>query len=69
MATNSVWVDGLLDEAAAIVEAEWIRLQDEALWEDEVADLFTDLPAPRAGPASHPGHRHHCAAVVMPFDA
>jgi hypothetical protein len=50
MATNSVWVEGLLDEAAAIVEAEWVRLQDEALWEDEVTDLFTDLPAPRAAP-------------------
>jgi hypothetical protein len=47
MATNSVGVDSLLDEAAAIVEAEWIRLQDEALWEDEVADLGADLPAPR----------------------
>jgi hypothetical protein len=48
MATNSVWVDSLLDEAAAIVEAEWIRLlQDEALWEEEVADLCTDMPAPR----------------------
>jgi hypothetical protein len=50
MATNSVWVEGLLDEAAAIVEAEWLRLQDEALWEDEVADLFTDVPAPRPAP-------------------
>ena len=50
MATNSVWVEGLLDEAAAIVEAEWMRLQDEALWEDEVTDLFTDLPAPRTAP-------------------
>ena len=50
MATNSGWVEGLLDDAAAIVEAEWVRLQDEALWEDEVTDLFTDLPAPRAAP-------------------
>jgi hypothetical protein len=52
MATNSVWVEGLLDEAAAIVEAEWMRLQDEALWEEEVADLFTDMPAPRPAPPS-----------------
>ena len=50
MATNSVWVGSLLDDAAAIVEAEWVRLQDEALWEDEVTDLFTDMPAPRAAP-------------------
>jgi hypothetical protein len=52
MATHSVWVEGLLDEAAAIVEAEWMRLQDEALWEDEVADLCADLPAPRPAPPS-----------------
>ena len=33
MATNTAWATSLLDEAAAIVEAEWIRLQqDEALW-------------------------------------
>ena len=54
MATNSVWADSLLDEAAAIVEAEWMRLQDEALWEEEVTDLFTDMPAPRPAP---PGTR------------
>jgi hypothetical protein len=50
VAINSVWVDSPLDEAAAIVEAEWMRLQDEALWEEEVADLFSDLPAPRPAP-------------------
>ena len=50
MATNSGWVVSLLDEAAAIVEAEWMRLQDEALWEEEVADLCADLPAPRPAP-------------------
>ncbi len=34
------WDHSLLDVAAAIVEAEWIRLlQDEALWERELADL------------------------------
>jgi hypothetical protein len=48
--TISVWVESLLDDAAAIVEAEWVRLQDEARWEDEVADLCTDLPAPRPAP-------------------
>lgn len=50
MATNSVWVVSLLDEAAAIVEAEWMRLQDEALWEEEIADLCAVLPAPRPAP-------------------
>ena len=51
MATNTAWVTSLLDEAAAIVEAEWMRLQqDEALWEREVADLFAEMPAPRPGP-------------------
>ena len=51
MATNTQWATSLLDEAAAIVEAEWMRLQqDEALWERELADLPADLPAPRPGP-------------------
>ena len=49
--THTAWATSLLDEAAAIVEAEWIRLQqDEALWERELADLPADLPAPRPGP-------------------
>jgi len=49
--TTTAWATGLLDEAAAIVEAEWMRLQqDEALWERELADLPADLPAPRPGP-------------------
>jgi hypothetical protein len=51
MATDTQWATSLLDEAAAIVEAEWIRLrQDEALWERELADLVTETPAPRPGP-------------------
>ena len=51
MATDTQWATSLLDEAAAIVEAEWMRLQqDEALWERELADLPADLPAPRPGP-------------------
>jgi hypothetical protein len=50
MATNTDWATSLLDEAAAIVEAERIRLQqDQALWEREVDDLFADMPAPRPG--------------------
>ncbi|MDT5066052.1 MAG: hypothetical protein QOJ95_5298 [Mycobacterium sp.] len=50
MATTTAWASSLLDEAAAIVEAEWIRLQqDESLWERELADLPVDLPAPRPG--------------------
>jgi hypothetical protein len=51
VATNTAWATSLLDEAAAIVEAEWMRLQqDEALWERAVADLFAEMPAPRPGP-------------------
>ena len=51
MATDTQWATSLLDEAAAIVEAEWIRLQqNEALWQRELADLAADLPAPRPGP-------------------
>ena len=51
MATDTAWATTLLDEAAAIVEAEWIRLQqDVALWERELADLPAHLPAPRFRP-------------------
>ena len=55
MATSSLWANSVLDEAAAIIDAEWMRLQqdeaqDEALWEEEVADLFADTPAPRPVP-------------------
>jgi hypothetical protein len=52
MAPDTAWATILLDEAAAIVEAEWIRLQqDEALWERELADLLAEVPAPRPTPA------------------
>jgi hypothetical protein len=48
MATNTTWAISLLDEAAAIVEAEWTRLQqDEALWEREIAGLLCEMRAPR----------------------
>jgi hypothetical protein len=51
MAPDTQWATSLLDEAAAIVEAEWIRLQqDEALWERELADLPAEMPAPRLAP-------------------
>ena len=51
MAPDTQWATSVLDEAAAIVEAEWIRLQlDEALWERELADLPAELPAPRPSP-------------------
>jgi hypothetical protein len=50
MAPNTEWATPLL-EAATIVEAEWIRLQqDEALWERELDDLLAEMPAPRPGP-------------------
>ena len=52
MTTSTQWATSLLDEAAAIVEAEWMRLQqDEALWERELADRLSEMPAPRPGPA------------------
>ncbi len=51
MAPDTLWATSLLDEAAAIVEAEWIRLQqDEALWERELADLLAEMPTPRPAP-------------------
>jgi hypothetical protein len=50
MATDTQTTTALLDEATAIVEAEWIRLQQEAdLWR-EIADLFAEMPAPRPRP-------------------
>ena len=67
--TNTAWATSLLDEAAAIVEAEWMRLQqDEALWEREVADLHSEMPAAPARPAPRRRH-HHRASVVRPTDA
>jgi hypothetical protein len=64
VATNTAWATSLLDEAAAIVQAEWMRLQqDEARWERAVADLFAEMPAPRPGPP-RAGRHHHRAAVV-----
>ncbi|MDT5304025.1 MAG: hypothetical protein QOG79_7561 [Mycobacterium sp.] len=48
MATDTARATSLLDEAAAIVEAEWMRLEQD-LWR-EVADLFAEMPAPRSSP-------------------
>jgi hypothetical protein len=51
MATSTQWATSPLDEAAAIVEAEWIRLEREkAQWEREFADLLSELPVPRPSP-------------------
>ena len=51
MATNTARATSLLDEAAAIVEAEWMRpQQDQGRCERELADLFAEMPAPRPGP-------------------
>ena len=48
MATDTQRAIDLLEEASAIVEVEWMRLQqDEALWESEFADLQSEMPAPR----------------------
>ena len=53
MATDTQWATTVFDEAAAIVEAEQMRLeQDLALWEREVADLCAATPLPRSHPAS-----------------
>lgn len=51
MVTSTAQTTSLLDEASAILEAEWIRLQqDESLWERELADLHSPRPAlPRVG--------------------
>jgi hypothetical protein len=51
MATDTQTATVLLDEATAIVEAEWMRLQqeEEDLW-CAVADLFAEMPAPRPRP-------------------
>ena len=51
MASTTTGATTVLDEAAAIVEAEWIRLQhDEALWQRELAARPADHPAPRPAP-------------------
>ena len=51
MATFTAWANSLLGEAAAIVEAEWMRLQqDKAVSERELADLLSEMPAPRPAP-------------------
>jgi len=48
MVTATRWVSTVVDEAAAIVEAEWMRLeQDEQLCACEIAGLLAELPAPR----------------------
>jgi hypothetical protein len=58
MATETQTITTLLDEAAAIVEAEWMRLEQD-LWR-EVAELFAEMPAPR----SHPPRA--CVATTQP---
>ena len=51
MATDTYCATSVLDEAAAIVEAEWIRLQhDSAPWDHEVADPTAKMLAPRPCP-------------------
>jgi hypothetical protein len=42
----------VLDEAEAIVQAEWLRLtRDEDPWARELAEFLTEAPAPRPRPA------------------
>ena len=70
MATDTAWATSLLDEAAAIVEAEWIRLQqDVALWERELADLPADLPPPRPAPPRVGVTTTQVAGAAMARDA
>lgn len=65
MATDTQTATALLDEATAIMEAEWIRPQHEAdLWR-EIADLFAETPAPRPAP----NHGHHPASAAGPTAA
>ena len=72
MASDTAWATSLLDEAAAIVEAEWIRLQqDKALWERELADLPADIlrPGPARPPSASPpphggGQANRCHTTV-----
>jgi hypothetical protein len=45
MPTNTRTAIALLNEAAAIMEAEWMRLEQD-LW-CEIGELFAELPAPR----------------------
>jgi hypothetical protein len=48
LATDTQWAISMLDEAAAILEAEWIRLQQaQGVSERELTRLFADLSAPR----------------------
>jgi len=51
MATDTQTATAALDEAAAIVEAEWMRLveHDADLWRG-IADLFAEITAPRPAP-------------------
>ena len=71
MTTNTQWATSLLDEAAAIVEAEWIRLQqDEALWERELADLPPTFlrPGPARPASASPPPRVGGSGQPMPDD-
>lgn len=65
--TDIRWDHSLLDEAAAIVEAEWIRLrQDEAPWEPELADLLAEGSAPRPRPGYLVTLSARCPRPVAP---
>ncbi|QRY46009.1 hypothetical protein JVX93_03725 [Mycolicibacterium boenickei] len=68
MTLDIQWDSSLLEEAAAIVEAEEIRLrQDEALWECELASPPVEGTAPRARPprvgALTCTRRHTCPPI------
>ena len=68
-AAHTGWATTLLDEAAAIVEAEWMRLQqEEAMWERLVADLFAEMPATRPGPGRAALTQHPWSGSSTPDD-
>jgi hypothetical protein len=51
MTADTQLIPAALDEAEAIVEAEWMRLTwDGDQWEREVTEFLAEMPAPRRGP-------------------
>ncbi len=67
MATSTLWAISPLDEAAAIVEAEWVRLEhDQAPAEPDNAHPAADRPAPHAHPSASRDHHRRAAAVPLP---
>jgi hypothetical protein len=45
--THATLASAALEEATAIVEAEWIRLAQESQRADDITEIHAELPAPR----------------------